>query len=64
MAERRIGPAEVGLAIGVNAKTVSRWAATGKIPSTWTLGGHRRFLLSEVRAALSELAEAKGEVVP
>jgi excisionase family DNA binding protein len=51
-------PAEVAALFHVSAKTVARWAATGKLPSQRTLGGHRRFLRSDVEAAL---ARAQGE---
>jgi excisionase family DNA binding protein len=36
----------------VNAKTVARWARSGKITAIRTLGGHRRFREDEVRALL------------
>lgn len=51
-------PAEVGALLGVSAKTVARWAETGKLPAQRTLGGHRRFLRSDV---LTALREAQGE---
>jgi excisionase family DNA binding protein len=36
----------------VDPKTVTRWAASGRISSIRTPGGHRRFRESEVRALL------------
>ena len=33
-----------------NPKTVTRWAKAGKLTSIRTLGGHRRYKESEVRA--------------
>jgi excisionase family DNA binding protein len=36
----------------VDPKTVTRWAAAGRISSIRTPGGHRRFRESEVRALL------------
>jgi excisionase family DNA binding protein len=36
----------------VDPKTVTRWAAAGRIGSIRTPGGHRRFRESEVRALL------------
>jgi excisionase family DNA binding protein len=45
-------PAEVGEMFRVDPKTVTRWAAAGKIGSIRTPGGHRRFKESEVRALL------------
>jgi excisionase family DNA binding protein len=29
--------------LGVSPNTVSRWAREGRLPSVFTLGGHRRF---------------------
>lgn len=37
----------------VDPKTVTRWAAAGRIGSIRTPGGHRRFRESEVRALLA-----------
>lgn len=41
-------PAEVASLFHVDAKTVARWAEEGKLRSIRTLGGHRRYLASEV----------------
>ncbi len=41
-------PAEVAGLFRVDPKTVTRWANSGKLTSMRTLGGHRRFLESEV----------------
>ena len=45
-------PAEVAAMFRVDPKTVTRWAAAGKIGSIRTPGGHRRFRETEVRALL------------
>ena len=45
-------PSEVAEMFRVNPKTVTRWARAGKITSLRTLGGHRRFRESEIRALL------------
>lgn len=47
-------PAEVARMFRVNPKTVTRWARSGKIQAIRTLGGHRRFRSSEVRAFLEQ----------
>jgi len=47
-------PAEVARMFRVNPKTVTRWARSGKIQAIRTLGGHRRFRASEVRAFLEQ----------
>jgi excisionase family DNA binding protein len=45
-------PAEVAEIYRVNAKTVSRWAQSGKLSVVRTLGGHRRFRRSEIEAQM------------
>jgi excisionase family DNA binding protein len=50
--ETLLRPAEVAALANVDRKTVARWAESGKLPSFRTLGGHRRFRLHEVLAAL------------
>ena len=45
-------PAEVATLFRVDPKTVTRWAKAGKLTSIRTLGGHRRYKESEVRALL------------
>ena len=50
-------PAEVAAAFRVDPKTVTRWAKSGKLNSIRTLGGHRRYLASEVLAKLSDNEE-------
>lgn len=44
---------EVARMFRVDSKTVCKWAAAGKLSSFRTLGGHRRFRESEVRALLN-----------
>ena len=51
-AEALLTPAEVAAMFRVDPKTVTRWAKAGKLSSIRTLGGHRRYLESEVRALL------------
>ncbi|PSK92814.1 excisionase family DNA binding protein [Murinocardiopsis flavida] len=50
--ERLLTPGEVASLFRVDPKTVTRWAASGRISSIRTPGGHRRFRESEVRALL------------
>jgi excisionase family DNA binding protein len=47
-------PAEVAAIFRVDPKTVTRWAAAGRITSTRTPGGHRRYCKSEVDRLLAE----------
>ncbi len=50
--ERLLTPGEVAGLFRVDPKTVTRWAAAGRISSIRTPGGHRRFRESEIRALL------------
>jgi excisionase family DNA binding protein len=50
--EKLLTPAEVAALFRVDPKTVTRWAKAGKLTSIRTLGGHRRYRESEVRALL------------
>lgn len=50
--ERPLKTAEVADMYGVDRKTVERWARDGKIPCFHTRGGHYRFHLADVRAAM------------
>lgn len=45
-------PSEVAAMFRVDPKTVTRWVRDGKLSSVRTLGGHRRYITSEVRALL------------
>jgi excisionase family DNA binding protein len=47
-----ITPAEVAALFRVDPKTVTRWAKAGKLTAIRTLGGHRRYRLSEVQSLL------------
>jgi excisionase family DNA binding protein len=55
--ERLLTPGEVAEMFRVDPKTVTRWAAAGRIGSIRTPGGHRRFRESEVTRLLVELTE-------
>ena len=56
-------PSEVARMFRVDPKTVTRWAAAGKLRSVRTLGGHRRFSADDVRALL-ELPDEPPAPVP
>ena len=53
--DKLLTPAEVAAMFRVNPKTVTRWARAGKISAIRTLGGHRRFRESEIRALLERV---------
>lgn len=46
-------PAEAAKAFGVTTKTITKWANAGKLKVHRTLGGHRRFLRSEIQTLLA-----------
>ena len=62
--ERLLTPGEVAALFRVDPKTVTRWAASGRITSIRTPGGHRRFRESEVRALLRGDSESAPEGHP
>ena len=53
--EKLLTPAEVASLFRVDPKTVTRWAKAGKLTSIRTLGGHRRYKESEVKALLKAI---------
>jgi excisionase family DNA binding protein len=52
--DRLLTSGEVAVLFRVDPKTVSRWAAGGRIGSVRTPGGHRRYRESEVRRLLDD----------
>jgi excisionase family DNA binding protein len=57
-------PAEVATMFRVDPKTVTRWAKAGKLTSIRTLGGHRRYRETEVRALLAGIPQQRSEQAP
>lgn len=51
--DRLLTPAETAAVLKKHRKTITRWASDGKIAFVRTLGGHRRYRESEVRALLA-----------
>lgn len=51
-AERLLSSTEVAALFRVSARTVTAWANAGRLPSLRTPGGHHRFALHVVEAAL------------
>ena len=62
--DRLLTPGEVAALFRVDPKTVTRWAAAGRIGSIRTPGGHRRFRESEVQALLEGGLDFDDEVSP
>jgi excisionase family DNA binding protein len=60
-AEPLLTPAEVATMFRVDPKTVTRWAKAGKLTSIRTLGGHRRYRETEVRALLAGIPQQRTE---
>lgn len=56
--DKLLTPGEVAAMFRVDPKTVTRWAAAGRIPSIRTPGGHRRYRETDVRALLDPSAAA------
>lgn len=50
-------PRQVAALFQVNPKTVARWAQAGRIGSTTTVGGHRRYRRTEILSLLRDLSE-------
>jgi excisionase family DNA binding protein len=59
--EELLTPSEVAKLFRVDPKTVTRWAKSGKLSSIRTLGGHRRYRASEVRALLEGQQDPQAE---
>ncbi len=57
--ENLLTPSEVASLFRVDPKTVTRWAKSGKLTSIRTLGGHRRYLESEVRELLAGVPQQR-----
>lgn len=50
-------PREAAALLHVTTSTVARWADAGKISSTTTLGGHRRYPRADIDAILHRLRD-------
>lgn len=53
-------PAEVAAMFRVDPKTVTRWAIEGKLHPIRTLGGHRRYRVTEIRELLKKAGTTSG----
>jgi excisionase family DNA binding protein len=49
--------AEVAMLFRVSPKTVTRWARVGKLAAMRTMGGHRRYRLSDVQRSLAQTTD-------
>lgn len=62
--DRMLTPAETAAYFGVDVRTLTRWAKAGRIEATRTLGGHRRYPESRVRALLARKADPPASKSP
>ncbi len=53
-------PYQVAAMIGVDSKTVTRWAKKGRLPYHRTLGGHHRFKRADVEQLRESLQNPPG----
>ncbi|CAN5135064.1 BldC family transcriptional regulator [soil metagenome] len=56
-AERLLTPSEVADLFRVDPKTVTRWAASGRLSCIRTPGGHRRFRQQDVTELIESLTD-------
>ncbi len=60
MADRLLGTGEAARALGLNGRSVSRWAKDGLLtPTLVTPGGQYRWNLDDLRQQLRELNERR-----
>lgn len=59
--ETLLKPGQVAALFNVDPKTVSSWADSGKLTVVRTLGGHRRYLQTEVLALRTAQVAAQRE---
>jgi excisionase family DNA binding protein len=57
--EKLITPKEAAKILGVAPGTVKNWQEAGKITTVKTLGGHRRYYLSQIIELLETLTKVK-----
>ena len=60
-AEPLLTPGEAATMLHADTKTVTNWTKAGKLTFTRTLGGHRRFRETEVRALLAVIPQQRTE---
>jgi excisionase family DNA binding protein len=53
----------VATLLHVSPKTVTRWAAEGKLPCVRTLGGHRRFPGAQIQELAERLSTPDGHQI-
>jgi len=61
LSEKLIGISEAAELLGVNTRTLRRWDIEDKLEAVRTLGGHRRYRLSDIEALQGIDVESRGE---
>ena len=61
--DRLIGLSEAAELLGAGASTLRLWDASGKLPALRTVGGHRRYRLSDIERHQGKSPEAANEAV-
>jgi excisionase family DNA binding protein len=55
---------EVAALLHVKPRTVTHWAKKGLLPHSFTLGGHRRYSETVIRALAAEMQQPDGGGAP
>lgn len=61
--EKLLKISEVAEILGVTTQTLRKWDKAGKFTPTHTVGGHRRYRLSDVEKVIAGTSEVKKEEV-
>ena len=61
--ERLLRPCEAAALYGVDRRTLSNWAAAGKLTTHRTVGKHRRYREGEIRALIAGSTKPAAPVV-
>jgi excisionase family DNA binding protein len=59
--DQLLTPREASGQLGVAVPTLALWARTGRLPATYTPGGHRRYRLSDVQTLLAQRGRERPE---
>ena len=55
--EKMISISEASKILGINIRTLQRWDKDGKLKASRTLGGHRRYKLSDIESLINDVEE-------
>lgn len=60
--DRLLTPREVAMLFHVRTTTIARWSREGRLSSSLTPGGHRRYKVGDVRALLNADQQVESDV--